>query len=174
MTELLQFRTVLSVWLISLHVQTHLCLNRFSFRIETFNEFLSEVNLYNFERRESRRSLPPTFVWNKSYKYEPEFIPLSTTVINVLSTTDGLGSSRRNRLCRDAVEAVILAYSLVRRGLSLGIIRFYSERLSRNFIGAFDCITVTGFTAFTVVFCLYYDYAIRLQICWWQIIGKYV
>ena len=42
-----------------------------------------EVNLYNFLRVSVADRLPPTFVKNKSYKYEPEIISLSTIVIRI-------------------------------------------------------------------------------------------
>ena len=46
-------------------------------------------------------------------------------------------------LCYFKVSLAVLELYSIR----LKIIRFDSERLSRNFIAAFDCITVTGFTA---------------------------
>ena len=118
-TELLQFRTVLSVLLISFYVKPICVLIAFRPEYNYLTSFCRKSICIIFVRRESRRHLTFLSVWIKSYKYEPEFIPWSTTVISDLSMTDGLGSSRRNRLCRDAVEAVILASSLFRRGLSL-------------------------------------------------------
>ena len=58
--------------------------------------------------------------------------------------------------------------------IRLKIIRFYSERLSCNFIAAFDCITVCWFTAFIFAIYLCYNCDVRLQICWWQNLFAYM
>ena len=118
-TDLLQFRTVLSVLLISLYVKSICVLIAFRSELKHLTSFCRKSICITFCVVYVADRLPPTFVWKNSYKYEPEFIPWSSTVISDLSTTDELGSSRRNRLYRDAVKAVILASSLVRRGLSL-------------------------------------------------------
>ena len=118
-TYLLHFWTALSVWLISLYGKPICVLIDFRSEYNHLTSFCRKSICITFSVVSVADRLPPTFVRNKSYKYESEFIRLSTTVISDLLTTDGLGSSRGNRLCRDAVEAVILASSLVRRGLSL-------------------------------------------------------
>ena len=98
-----------------------ICLNCFSLRIETFNEF----------------SVPPPFVRNKSYKYEPEFIPLFDHCDQRLvhdgwapyghREAGGAQRSRRNRLCSNGgisdscflLSPVVTCSSIVTRCISV-------------------------------------------------------
>ena len=101
MTELLQFRTVLSVLLISLYVKPICVLIAFRSEQKHLTSFGRKSICITFCGVSVADRLPPTFVCNKSYKYEPEIIRLSTIVISTLPRWMGparVRRSRRNRL----------------------------------------------------------------------------